>query len=150
MRDDLRIHLSKSSQLRGLIRTLCLLSGLSVFASCYSADFRLLLTAMGFAVLAHSLAQMDPFGITLAGSSIRHPRGEWLCTLHSHALVSHCELRAHGTLASVLWLDCSLEGSVPGDHGLAKSLLVFHDAMSDEQWRLLRRQLRLESRTHSS
>jgi len=105
---------------------------------------------MGLALLWRRLVQMDPRGVTLACESIRDASAAWRCATPGLAGLVPCELHAYGSFAGALWLHCRFE-RYPTEAGQArrkpktsKNLLVFFDAMSDEQWRLLRRQLRLQ------
>ncbi|MDP5054246.1 MAG: hypothetical protein NWP69_10680 [Congregibacter sp.] len=101
--------------------------------------------------------------------------GRWYCHMPGIAGLWPCEVSAQGKLSAVLWLNCTLNSTdghnsdehSPDENGpdengpdengpeanhpdakgrrVHRSFLVFDDALSDEHWRLMRRQLRLEA-----
>lgn len=145
MRDELRIRLCKSSLLRDLVRLSAGLGILNVGVSVYSGDWRLIFAALGSALLWATLLQMNPVGVTLVCKSIREASGAWQCKAGDDSDFLPCQLQARGRFAGVVWLNCVFDSSASEVGTLHKTLLIFHDAMSDEQWRLFRRQLRLIS-----
>ncbi|EED32712.1 hypothetical protein NOR53_1652 [gamma proteobacterium NOR5-3] len=127
-----------------LFRLSLLFLGLDLLVGIYTADFRLFIAAPGLALLCATLARLDPSGIILACQSIRQASAEWRYRSYNDENFLPCELQAHGKLASVLLLDCICQRrDLRGVRSRAR-LLIFPDAMSEEHWRLLRRQLRLQ------
>lgn len=145
MPDDLRIRLCKSLLLADLVRLSAVLCIVNVGVSVHSADWRLLFAALGSALLWATLLQMDPDGVNLACKSIRHASGAWRFKARDDPEFLPCELQARGRLAGVVWLKCVFDSSAFEVGTPHKTLLIFYDAMSDEHWRLFRRQLRLLS-----
>ncbi|WOJ93909.1 hypothetical protein R0135_01765 [Congregibacter variabilis] len=127
-----------------MVRASAVLCAVNVVASIYSSDWRLLFASLGLALLCTTLNQMNPCGVTLACESIRHASSQWHFKARGASEFLPCKLQSTGRLASVLWLHCVLQKPSTEAAAPAKTLLIFYDAMSEEQWRLFRRQIRLQ------
>lgn len=137
MPEDLRIRLHSSLRFHRLCHAIC---GAGFICCCLSAglaDYRLLVPALGLAVLYRALLGVDSSGFVLQCKSIRAESTEWCCGAGDHEPLVACVLQSHSKATNFLWLECQWGNT-------RRSLLIFPDAMSYEHWRLLRRQLRLQ------
>lgn len=112
--------------------------------SLYGSNFHLILSAIGLCLLSIAITRLDPEGVTLVCESLGQAAGSWRYSPAEISPLRPCTLLGHGKLASVLWIECRSEAT-PLESASCQRMLVFPDAMSFEQWRLLRRELRLEA-----